>query len=113
MIRTQQEMALRQREAMMAMQVAAMRESFWWLAAATSGVAVLGTAVALKTHKPFGLIPLYPLGFYTAYVYDMAYGFPGCRPKALRIREMADQLLLEEATKGDDSRFLFPANQLF
>merc|ERR1719461_2710671 len=105
---------LKQREAMMAMQVAMARESFWWLFSATCGVAVLGTIGALKG-KPFGLIPLYPLSFYNAYVYDMAYGFEhlGFRPKALRVRDMADEIILEEYAKGMDSRFRFPQNQLF
>merc|ERR1719397_546875 len=112
MIRTQQEMAMKQREMMMAVQVARARESFWWLFSATCGIAVVGTIGLIKTRKPFGLFPLYPLTFYNAWLYDMAYGFPNTRPKALRIRDMAEQIIIEENSKGDDNRFLLPANNL-
>ena len=67
------------------------RDLTHWFGAAWCTVGVLGAAGYAKRGNPAGLIALVPLGFVTAFNYDMGYG-----NKLQRIRREASSILAEE-----------------
>lgn len=74
MTEKQREMAMAQRELQLAMQIAKMRDDFWWLVSMQGTMATFLVLGAAKTHNPKLLGPLIPFGFSASYFYDAAYG---------------------------------------
>jgi hypothetical protein len=94
MAETQKVNALAQRELMMAMQLAKLRDDFSWMCRLHGTLATVLTVGFLKTHKPQLLIPFVPLGFSLAYTYDAAYG-----TKIERMVEEAERILATERAR--------------
>ena len=97
MMAAQQLMAMRQRETMMAVQLAQAKDVFQFFSGFVAVVAV-GGAAGVARGKPQALLPMLPLGFLWAYQWDGLYG-----TKMTRVRQEADRLLVEER-----ERFLLP-----
>ena len=68
------EMAMKQRQAMMAMQNAIARERLKYYSVFAGTICSVLPIVAFKTHNPKLLGPLLPISLSWAYQYDMAYG---------------------------------------
>lgn len=93
---------LKQREAMLAVKFATMKEIFHYAAGAYTTVSTILVIGVIKTKKPALLAPPMILSFPLHYLYDTAYG-----DKILKIRAEADRMLLEEPEK-----FNLPSNNL-
>eukprot|EP01136_Pigoraptor_vietnamica_P017152 Opistho-1_new@61924 len=106
MANRQRETQLQLREIQLAMAHAQARDMVAWLGAFTATVGVLGLAAFGRTKRPFGLVPLLPLGFVTAYNYDFAYG-----TKIERIRDEAGRILALERSEST-IRFVPPLHNL-
>merc|ERR1712115_201667 len=74
MQQTQVEMALKNRELMMAVKLAQAKDRLHWFGAFTATVACFSIIGAIKTRKATPLAPLLPLGFLTGFQADMVYG---------------------------------------
>ncbi len=98
MTERQKAMALAQRELMMAMQTAKLRDDFRWMCAFHCTMGTLLLLGAVKTHNPRLLVPLVPMGFSLSYVYDAAFG-----SKMERILHGAEEVLASER-----QRFIVP-----
>eukprot|EP01059_Diplonema_ambulator_P028669 TRINITY_DN47553_c0_g1_i1.p2 TRINITY_DN47553_c0_g1~~TRINITY_DN47553_c0_g1_i1.p2 ORF type:complete len:160 (+),score=56.25 TRINITY_DN47553_c0_g1_i1:59-481(+) len=107
MIEAQQKVAMRQREMMMAMQIAQARDFFKYYMAFTGSMALLGTIAVAKGRSRAAFAPLFPLGFGAVYQYDFAYG-----NKLQRVRAEAGVILDENWRLGDENPFLLPENNL-
>ena len=77
----------RQRRLMMAQQMAAARERFWWMAGSASMVGM----GFLRTKSPLLLVPLGALSVVSAYTWDMGYG-----SKIDRINRMHREILNDD-----------------
>nr|XP_047123541.1 plasminogen receptor (KT)-like isoform X1 [Hydra vulgaris] len=84
------QMAMQQllQQKMMAMQLARQREMFTWIASFSATVSLGLLAGFARTKKPSLIGPIIPLGFLTAYNYDMVYG-----NKMERIKKDAEYIL--------------------
>ncbi|XP_066916324.1 plasminogen receptor (KT)-like [Clytia hemisphaerica] len=74
----------------MSIQMARQREMFNWIASFTGTVSFFAVVAATKSKNPKLLAPILPLGFITAYQWDMAHG-----DKMQRIKRDAEFILDE------------------
>ena len=107
MLRSQMQLAMRQRELMMAVEIARARDNLKWYAALATTVVTIGVVTFLKKRNPASLIPIVPLSFGGAFQYDFAYG-----TKLSRVRNEANIILGENWKRGDDNLFLLPENNM-
>ena len=108
MMNAQQEMAMRRREMMMAVNMARTRDMLMYFGVFTGALTLFATAALIKKRNPAGFIPVFPLCFICAYQYDLAYG-----NKLNRVQAEAGRILDQEWRKGDENRFLLPPNNVF
>jgi hypothetical protein len=98
----QREMMLKQREIGMAVAMAQTRDTLRFLGAGVATYLPLGVLAATRSRSPAPLLPLLPLSFVMAYMYDMGYG-----NKLTRVRSEAGEILREH-----HAAFRVPPNQL-
>ena len=92
MMESQKLMMIRQRETMMAVEIAKAKDRFGFYCGFYGTVVTFGTLAALKLRNPAPLIgPLIPTTWALAFQYDMIYG-----NKMERILAEADRLLMDQ-----------------
>eukprot|EP01060_Flectonema_neradi_P029811 TRINITY_DN420_c0_g2_i1.p1 TRINITY_DN420_c0_g2~~TRINITY_DN420_c0_g2_i1.p1 ORF type:complete len:142 (+),score=32.54 TRINITY_DN420_c0_g2_i1:68-493(+) len=105
--KSQMQLAMRQREMMMAVELARARDNLRWYAAFASTIVSIGIAAFVVKRNPATLMPIIPFSFGGAFQYDFCYG-----NKLIRVREQAGEILNESWQQGDSNPFLLPENNM-